>query len=343
MSAEILKALDAVAIHQAEIKERLLQVEQKSSAKADGIIQTKASLGDQFAAKFNDNKELFGKTQNIRLEVKAAADPVTTASGRNLVAGGVGAPGVNMIGLQNGLTITPANGVTAVEYSRFLAVEGSAAVQASEGAAKAALRPTHLMVTQSGITVAGFSKLSRQALSDSGELKRAIDNVLARSVSNAMDAMLVNGGTGFVGGYLALATSVTSLVYQNLVDAVSESVATMQTGGFSPDTVAVSPADWLSVQVLKSTTGEYLSGSYIGQMPSALRGLKVVLSASMPAGKALVFDSSQCELKVVDDYQIEMGYSGTDMTQNLVTLLAETRVIPVYRAVGSAILVTPKA
>lgn len=341
---QILTALESVETKQNAINARLFELEQKGSPSLPGEATTKgSSLGEQFVKSFQANSELFGKTKSLRIELKAAADALTTTNGRNIVSGGIGGPGSGLIGLQNGLTLRPAPGTTAIEYSRFTSTQGAAAVQESEGAAKAATRPDFTLVSQTALTIAGFTKLSKQALTDSGELKSAIDNHLRRSVNSALDVALTTGGTGFAGGFAGLATAYTSLVYTALVDAISEGVATMQAAGFAPDTVAVSPADWLSVAVMKSTTGEYLSGAYLGAMPSEMRGLRVVLSPTVATGKALLFDSLHCELQVVDQFTVEVGYENTDFTSNLVTILGETRVIPVFRSVGAMRLLTPKA
>jgi hypothetical protein len=63
----------------------------------------------------------------------------------------------------------------------------------------------------------------------------------------------------------------------------------------------------------------------------------------LTAGKALLLDSAQVELLVVDGFQIFVGYDGNDFTKNLVTVLVERRVIPTFRATGCARLITPKA
>ena len=64
---------------------------------------------------------------------------------------------------------------------------------------------------------------------------------------------------------------------------------------------------------------------------------------SVDAGKALLMDTSHSDLLVVDGFTVEVAYSGDDFTNNLVTVLGEVRVIPVFRTVGSARLITPKA
>jgi len=244
MQEAILKALDSVERNQLEIKDRLLQVEQRPTA-FDGITTKAASLGDAFVKSFNENRELLEKVRSIRLEVKAAGDAITTSSGRSIVIGGVGSPSANTIGFQNALTTRPAPSTSACEYSRYTGLQGAAGVQSNEGDSKAAVRPDHTLVTQSALTVAGYAKMSRQALSDSAELKRSVDITLRRSVGTALDTALVNGCVGFTGGFEGLATASTSLVYTGMVDAISEGVSTMQVAGFAPDVVGLNPADWL--------------------------------------------------------------------------------------------------
>lgn len=152
-------------------------------------------------------------------------------------------------------------------------------------------------------------------------------------------------------GLISLADTFTSTTYTALADAISEAVANMQTAGFQPDVVVLSPSDWLAVQVLTASgSGEYLSGSYLGALPQALRGLRVVLSPTVttglsPApttGRALLMDSAHIDLRVVEDFSVEVGYVNTDFTNNVVTLLGELRVIPVFRCEGAAVLVAPR-
>ena len=304
-----------------------------------------SSLGDQVSKAFDENRDLFEKTRSVRLEIKAATDAVTTANGRSIATAGVGMIQGGILGLQNALPSRNQLATSAVEYSRFTGTQGAAAVQAAQGDTKAAIRPDHSLISQSAITIAGYAVMSRQALSDSAELKRAVEVTLARSVASALDAALVNGvAAPAFGGFETLATSYTSLVYTALVDAISEGVATMQAAGFVPDVVAMNPSDWLAITVAKGTANDhYLSGNYLGAMPMEMRGLRVVLSPSVDAGKGLVLDSTHSELLVADNFTVEINYSGTQFLQNLCSILGEVRVIPVFRTTGSARLITPKA
>jgi HK97 family phage major capsid protein len=350
MSAQILNALDSVEnkltsfkTDQAEMRDRLMQLEQKPNSKLADFTKSKETLGDKFVKSFDANRELFEKTRSVRLEVKAAGDTITTTSGRTLIGGGVGSINGGVMGLQNVLPTRAASNTTATEYSRYTGQQGAAAQQAAEGDAKAAVRPDHSLIVQTALTIAGYAVMSKQAVSDSAELRRSVDITIRRSVGTALDAALVNGATGFAGGYETLATAYTSLVYTGLVDAISEGVSTMQVAGFSPDAVALNPADWLSIAVLKDSTGQYLSGAYLGAMPSEMRGLRVVLSPSVDAGKALLMDTAHSELMVADDFTVSVGYVNDQFTKNLVSILGELRVIPTFRTTGSMRLITPKA
>ena len=315
------------------------------SLMARGMKARTPTLGEQVSKAFDENRDLFEKTRSVRLEIKAASDAITTANGRSIATAGVGMIQGGILGLQNALPSRNQLATSAVEYSRFTGTQGAAAVQAAQGDTKAAIRPDHSLISQSAITIAGYAVMSRQALGDSAELKRAVEVTLARSVASALDAALVNGvAAPAFGGFETLATSYTSLVYTALVDAISEGVATMQAAGFVPDVVAMNPADWLAITVAKGTANDhYLSGNYLGAMPMEMRGLRVVLSPSVDAGKGLVLDSTHSELLVADNFTVEIGYSGTQFVQNLATVLGEMRVIPVFRTTGSARLITPKA
>lgn len=342
---KMMDRFEATQREQAVFSDRLLSLEQKGSAGARMFDRpgARASLADQVVKGFTDNSELFAKTKSLRLELKAATDPITTSSGRTVMSGGVGFVQGGVLGLQNAIPVRSVP-VTALEYSRYIGQQGAAGGQGAEGDTKSAVRPDHELVTQNALTIAGYAKMSRQALADSQELRQAVDVTLNRSVATALDVALVNGMTGFTGGFEGLATAYTSLVYTSLVDAISEGVATMQVAGFVPDVVALNPADWLAITVAKGTANDhYLSGSYLGQIEPVLRGLRVVLSPSIDAGKALVLDSTHSELLIVNDFTVEIGYTNDDFIKNLAVLLGEMRILPVFRTVGSARLITPMA
>lgn len=346
-SAKTAAELSRLSAEQREQAERIVSLEQRGSVGHDASAgHPGASLGARVAAELIAQGDLLQKTGRLRLQIetKAATDPVGTSSGRMVAVGGAGAPMARALGIQYGLPRRQQGGLSAMEYSRYTGVQGAAAQQAAEGDAKAAVRPDHSIIAQQALTIAGYAKLSRQALTDAAQLRQAVEVTLQRSIDTALDVALSTGATNFAGGFVGLATAATSAVYTALPDAVSEGVATMQSAGFEPDVVFLNPQTWLSVCVARGTSNDhYLSGSYLGTLPPQLRGLRVLLSPTVAATKALVIDSRHVELLDVWPYSFEAAYSGDDFTSNLSTLRAEVRVLPVFLTVGAARFITPKA
>lgn len=340
--------IDDLKTKHREFADELLQLKQRGidmPAPAGGGIfgGSRSGFSSKVIAAIDQNIELIGKSQHVRLEVKAAGDALTTGDVRTIQSIGVGIPTAAALGIQNAVSVRAIGPTSAVEYSRFLAIEGAAAKQASEGAAKAAVRPTFSLITETAATIAGYTKVSKQALTDSQELAMAIDVTLKRSVATALDTLLNTGTWGGAAGLMAHATAYTSLVYTDMADAISEGVAAMQTAGFAPNVVAMTPADWLAILTAKASgSGEYLSGAYLSALPESLRGLRVVLSPTVTSGKALLLDNAHVELLVCEDMGVEIGTDTDDFTKNVRTLLGELRVIPTFRAVGAARLITPK-
>jgi len=117
----------------------------------------------------------------------------------------------------------------------------------------------------------------------------------------------------------------------------------MQLGGFMPDVVCVSPQSWVQIMTLRADSGSglYLSGNYLGMTEPLLRGLRVVMSNSVPLGSALVIDSTHCELVSVQNPVIEFGTINDQFSRNEISCLLEFRVAPVFRTLGCAVLATP--
>lgn len=329
---------DRLNAHEAAITELTQKGEKLSVNNGTG-----KTLGDVAVKAFADSADIFAKSRTVTLELKAASDPVTTTNARNVMSAGMGMGGTGTpLGLQNAFQTRQSIGTTAVEYSRFVGVEGAAGVQAAEGDAKANVRPNWLLVNETATTIAGITVLSRQALNDAVELRDGVNVTLARSIAAEMDDMLWNGVAGGFGGFSTLATLHASTVFAMLPDAISEAVAQMQIAGFSPDCVAVHPTTWTEIVTARGVSNDqYLTGSYLNEQAMTLRGLRVVISSSVPAGRALLLDSTQTEILIVQNPQLEIGYSGDQFSRNLCSALLEIRAIPVFKSVGSAMYVVP--
>ena len=135
-----------------------------------------------------------------------------------------------------------------------------------------------------------------------------------------------------------------SLIYGCMVDAISEGVSSMQIAGFNPDVVSMHPSEWLAIISATGLTNDHylIPDGFLNEQGMVLRGLRVILSASLAVGEALVLDSAHTEIQLVDGLKIEVGTQNDQFVKNLVTVLGEMRIIPVFRTVGSAVIVNPK-
>ena len=282
------------------------------------------------------------KHGSLRLEVKAAADLVTTLQTGNTQNVGLGAPVGVPMGLQYACRSMELIGASSIEYSRFTGIEGAAGVQLAEGDVKAALRGQWTLINQPSITVAGYSNVSRQALHDGTQLRAAIQSVMGMSLNRTIDTMLWSGSVGLFDGFYSLANVHMSSEFVGLPDAVAEAIAAVQEAGCNPTHVVLSPTSWVNITVAKAAgSGEYLTGSYLGMVQPMLHGLPVVLSLSVPNGRAVLVDSNNVEVAVTQNPTVEIGYVSDQFIRNTATLLIETRIAPVIKASAGVTLVVP--
>jgi len=344
----------AIAQSGAEVAEKINKLERKLDDSITELVQMnsgyKVMPGETSAKGFAANAAKaiaehvphLDKHGSLRLEVKAAGDLVTTLQTGNTQNVGLGAPVGVPMGLQYACRSMELIGASSVEYSRYTGMEGAAAVQAAEGDLKAALRGQWTLINQPSITVAGYSNVSRQALHDGTQLRAAIQSVMGMSLNRTIDTMLWSGSGTLFDGFYSLSSVFLSSTFVGLPDAVAEAIAAVQASGCNPTHVVVSPTTWVNITVAKAAgSGEYLTGSYLGMVQPMLHGLPVVLSLSVPDGRAVLIDSNNVEIVVTQNPTIEIGYVSDQFIRNTATLLIETRVAPVVKASAGITFVVP--
>lgn len=287
------------------------------------------TIVDQVKAGIDRHADMLKAGAPITLEVKGTF--LGSSSGSSIATGEVGKPAVFTLGAQHALTRRANKGTTSIIYSRYSSTYTGNAGVVAEGETKPQVQPDFKRVTITPATIAGWTSISNQALSDSTALYNAVELVLRRSVNIALDQYVMTGCklAGYEWeGLLALAKTETSK-YASLVDAVSESASNLQVDGFQPTGIIVNPADYLSMIVAQDKQGRYLGGEYL-DLPDTLsrpnvRGLPVFQSPTCPAGKAIVFDGNALELNEVDTMSVMVGNINDNLIRNLSTIRGEGR------------------
>lgn len=215
-----------------------------------------------------------------------------------------------------------------VEHIR-LSATGSAAEQVEEGTTKAELAFDGTLVRAEIATVAAWMAASRQVLGDHSALQSTIDSVLRDKVSSKLEDLILNStsGSGRIEGLLSLAPTFVPVVATSVVDTIGEAVAAMANSGYRASAVVLHPSDWFAIQTLKSNAeGLYLLGLPTAPIAPALWNVPVVVTSSIAAGTALVFDARFVTVLDREQLAISVSNSHSDFfTKNLVAILAECR------------------
>lgn len=339
------KSFDAITTKQRELADRLLSVEQKGTSHHEFQTTTSKSVGESVANAFKLNEEIFAKTHNVnfRIDTKSITSGMVAPAVAN---GGVTIqPNESAHALISAIQMRPLQGAATMHYARMTDQGVSYAVQAGEGGEKQESTPEFETVQQNAITIAGWCTLSEQALKTQGELARAMDVHMRNQLITAMDKTLIVGTAVAAwpfSGLKTLAFAYTSAVYSLIHDAIVEATAHMRWGGYQPDVVCMNPMTYLDIALKKDTAGQYLTGSYMGELPVQLHGMRVTFSAEIPLGKALVADSRYLEALLADEMNVQLAYTLDNFTKNLITARAEVAIIPVVRDRGAISLVSPK-
>lgn len=346
LTASLKEKADEALVGMNALKAQLTEIEQKMArsgieagdeAKLAGEVFVNSDEFKQFAAGG------FGRNSSARVETKAALTNSTAAA-----AGSVGAAlqSTRVTGIvelpRRPLTIRAllASGVMdgqAIEFIREHSQTAGAAMVA-EGAAKPQSDFRLELVSTSAKVIAHHFKVSRQALSDTSQLRSLIDSRLAYGLDLVEENQLLNGdGTGQnLLGLIPQATAYSSPLTgadTQSIDKIRLMILQAALALLPADGIVMNPADWAWIELLKDTQGRYIIGNPQGNIGATLWGLPVVPSMAMTVDKVLV-GAFRTGAQVFDRWQtsIETGYVGNDFTDNMVTILGEKRLaLATYR------------
>lgn len=320
-----------------EVKELSEQFKSLSASLTDlaqkqeaGVKHEEATLsaGAEFIKSESFKQFQSGQREKVRLEVK---NTVTAVSGTTTFPHqnpGLIVPPFKPLTIRDLLPSVPVS-TNMVNSLRELAWTNDAA-EVSQGAAKPESDLTFEAYNVPITTVAHWIKVSKQLMEDAPAVMARIDGRLRDGLAQRIDLQLLNGngtspnlsGITDSGNF----TAYTSTSTDNLVDAINKAKYLLWANGYTPDAVIVNPADWGAMERSKSSQGEYLYGNpgvAAGMNPF---GLKIVLSNNMAAGSFAVgaFSRATTVYNRIGAV-VEMGYVGSDFTNNLVTIRAEER------------------
>jgi HK97 family phage major capsid protein len=222
-----------------------------------------------------------------------------------------------------------------VEYMRETLYNNAAAPQSAEGATKAESSFEFTLLNAPIPTIAHWTKVSRQALSDSAALQQHLDTRLIYGLLVKLEAQIIAGdGTG--GGMAGLTHAGNFMAYAGVggdtaIDSIRRAIGQLEAISFVPDIVILNPDDWTDIDLLKDSQERYLVGTPKAATAMNLWNRLVYPTPAMTAGKFIVASLAQAtSFYSREDANLLLSPSDADnFTKNLITALTELRALAV--------------
>lgn len=183
-------------------------------------------------------------------------------------------------------------------------------------------------------TIAHWTKVSNQLLSDMPALAAYIESRLAYGVRLKLEYKIINGD-----GKTSGARSFIGLIEdgQHLTVAVNESDSAIDVlsrakykasaAGILAEYILLNPESWGAIERIKGTDGHYVFGAPGAAVQPVLWNLPVILTAAMPVLEYWVGNLTMGTAGYVrEDVDVQLSSEdGNNFTKNLVTMRAEMR------------------
>ena len=189
--------------------------------------------------------------------------------------------------------------------------------------------------------IATYLKVSKEMLEDLSFVRGEINNDLIKGITESIVDALINGsGVGSViNGLLSIPmglpaftgagfTGANAIPNANLSDVLRVAKAQVESANYTPTHVILNPVDVAKLQLTKGTDGTYTYPIYLpegGQM--VIADMVVVSSTFIAVDKYIVGDFSRVNVKMREGINLSVGLDQDDFTRNMVTILAEARLV----------------
>lgn len=338
VSEDTKAALDTIGIEQRTLADRMLAIEQKSTATKDDEVKDETP-GAQFVKGESYLARLKSPDQrgSVRMEVK---NTVTNAIGNTYSERrpGIVEGAFRVFTIEDLLTSIPTNS-NAIDWVREN-VFTNAAAETAEGLQKPQSSITFVPGTMPVSTVAHFIKITRQLAMDNAALAAYINRRMIYGVNLRVENQLVAGngtapnlngltntGNFTAHGYTAASLTALGLSPTNRFDLIGKMMGDAALADYPSDVVILNTGDWWTMRLAKDSQGRYLLGDPGSSVPPSLFGRPVVASNAMTAGNVWVGSLAQAAtLHNREGVVVEISDSDENNFQlNLLTIRAERR------------------
>jgi len=212
----------------------------------------------------------------------------------------------------------------------------------AEGGAKTEGEPEWTEVSEEVKKIASYVKVSKEMLEDLSFIRAEIDNDLMEQVRVGIEQALLTGtgASNQIKGLLdtsmglptfGAGTFANAVQDANITDLMRVVKAQIEGANFTPTHIVLNPEDIAKLQLTKSSAGEYTYPMYLpaqsGDGEMILAGMRIISSTYMTADNYLVGDFSKVNVRFRNNIAMSVGLDQDDFTKNMVTILAEARLV----------------
>lgn len=349
VSLETKAALDKLSATSADLSEKCIELERKMSAGAeDGREKQGETAGDMLIKSDAFQAMVAGRSKFARIELKTA---IVNATGQNQpLVSDMRVPGI-IANPNRVLTIRdmlPVGRTTSnlIQFTRENVFTNSAGPQYASPARENVTKPesgiTFTLENAPVVTLAHFIPVSRQVLDDAPQLQSYVNGRLTYGLKLEEEDQLLNG-TGLSGNIGGILKSGNYTAYNRTatgdtaLDTLRKAITQAALAEYPVDAFVLNPEDWEAIELLKTTTGEYIFADDMGPVNALgprLWGRRVVVTNSIAQGTFLA-GAFMMGASIWDrmDAAVQISYEdGDNFKKNMATLLAEERLaLTVFR------------
>ena len=343
MAADTKAALDGLGNQQQELANRLLAIEQKSTAQQDNQGNAIEGWGQQFI-KSDSFKGVLGALTGKRQFGAVGAEIKNTVVGSDVNVAPDRKPGVvggafRQMRLESLLNSLPTTS-NAIEYTREN-VFTNAAAEAAEGSALAESSITTVLDNVPVQSVGHWIKISRQLAADNPALAAYVNTRMRYGCDLRVENQLYAGngtspnlsglaksGNFTAHGYTAAALTALGLSPTNRFDLIGKVIGDCVLADYPANGILLNPADWWTMRLTKDSQGRYLLGDPGSDAAPTLFGVPVIQSSAVTADTFQVGAYDMAATKHDrEGVIVELSDSdGDNFIKQLVTLRAVRRV-----------------
>ena len=334
-----LKSLEAKS---QEIEKAIARFEGKLEAMSEKAVATKTrtktakqSINDAISNNFEEIKSTVKSGSKLTLELK---DTTITGNYAGDYALTDFDPTVDRIARVRPTIMSVSNtGVTSSKFVTYVSQsENSSSRWIPEATAKQEQTPSWVEISEEVKKIAGYVKISKEMLEDLSFIRSEVNTDLMEALATDIDSALINGAGGsqvtgilnqgisaFSPGSFAL-----SVPSANISDVIRIAKANVDSNNFMATHVLLNPEDVAKIHLTKSSTGEYTYPMFIpmsGEMKVA--ELTVIVSNNIAQDTYVVGDFSKFNIRMRNNMALTVGLDQDDFTRNMLTILAESRLV----------------